>query len=139
MVSRRSFLAGLAAAFALDPERALFVPGKKLISVPAPRVRTLRMLGYEAPAPEDFLSLRFDQWRDIIDPLLETIEVEINHMCGDLMVRPRYVHLALPDYDAVPFAERCTFFKSGFMGRTMLGADVMSGKLILRVESLFEA
>ena len=39
-MNRRGFLAALAgaAAYALDPERALWVPGKKLISIPAPRV-----------------------------------------------------------------------------------------------------
>ena len=42
MTTRRSFLASVAAAlagaaaFEKDPERALWVPGKKLISVPAP-------------------------------------------------------------------------------------------------------
>ncbi len=37
-MNRRAFLAaftGGAAAFALDPERALWVPGKRVISVPA--------------------------------------------------------------------------------------------------------
>jgi hypothetical protein len=40
MVNRRGFLASLAgaAAIALDPDRALWVPGAKLISVPAPSV-----------------------------------------------------------------------------------------------------
>jgi hypothetical protein len=38
MLSRRNFLASLAAAVsAFDPERALWVPGKKLISIPPPR------------------------------------------------------------------------------------------------------
>lgn len=38
MTSRRGFLASLAgaAAIALDPERALWVPGAKLISIPRP-------------------------------------------------------------------------------------------------------
>jgi hypothetical protein len=34
-VNRRSFLAVLAAAFVGDPERLLWLPGKKLISIPA--------------------------------------------------------------------------------------------------------
>ena len=39
MTSRRSFLASVAAALVLDPERALWVPGKKKIFLPpAPRV-----------------------------------------------------------------------------------------------------
>ena len=40
-LNRRNFLSsllGTASAFALDPERLLWVPGKKLISIPAPTV-----------------------------------------------------------------------------------------------------
>ena len=36
-LNRRGFLGALAAALVLDPERALWVPGKKLISIPAKR------------------------------------------------------------------------------------------------------
>ena len=36
-MKRRGFLAALAASLPLDPERALWVPGAKLISVPKPR------------------------------------------------------------------------------------------------------
>jgi hypothetical protein len=35
-VNRRGFLAALAGAFVADPERALWVPGQKLISIPSP-------------------------------------------------------------------------------------------------------
>ncbi len=38
MTTRRGFLAAVTAAFALDPERALWVPGAKMISIPAPRI-----------------------------------------------------------------------------------------------------
>jgi hypothetical protein len=34
--SRRVFLAALAGAFVVDPERLLWVPGKKVISIPKP-------------------------------------------------------------------------------------------------------
>ena len=39
-MNRRSFLSTMlgAGAFALDPERALWVPGAKLISIPVPRI-----------------------------------------------------------------------------------------------------
>lgn len=36
MLNRRGFMGALAGALALDPERLLWVPGKKLISVPKP-------------------------------------------------------------------------------------------------------
>ncbi len=40
-MNRRGFLGVLLAGAVLsDPERALWIPGKKLISIPAPRVRT---------------------------------------------------------------------------------------------------
>ena len=35
-MNRRGFLAALAAAFVTDPEKLLWVPGQKLISIPAP-------------------------------------------------------------------------------------------------------
>ena len=37
-MNRRGFLAALVAGLTLDPERLLWVPGRKLISVPAPEV-----------------------------------------------------------------------------------------------------
>ncbi len=43
MTTRRSFLAAIAATLALDPARALWVPGKKLISIP--RVKPILDLG----------------------------------------------------------------------------------------------
>lgn len=35
-MNRRSFLAAMAGAFVADPERLLWVPGRKLISIPKP-------------------------------------------------------------------------------------------------------
>ena len=45
-MNRRGFIGALAAAaFALDPDRALWIRGAKLISIPAPRLRVpVRML-----------------------------------------------------------------------------------------------
>lgn len=37
-MNRRGFLGSLLAAATFDPERALWTPGKKTISIPAPRV-----------------------------------------------------------------------------------------------------
>lgn len=36
-MNRRNFLAALIAGVAYDPEKLLWVPGEKLISIPAPR------------------------------------------------------------------------------------------------------
>lgn len=44
MTSRRGFLAAVAAAFVVDPERLLWVPGKKLISIPKPAGIPMRLM-----------------------------------------------------------------------------------------------
>lgn len=44
MTTRRSFLAAVAAAFVVDPERLLWVPGKKLISIPSVQRIPLRVM-----------------------------------------------------------------------------------------------
>lgn len=46
-MNRRSFIAGLLAAAALDPERLLYVPGKKRIILPARRRWAGRVIGQE--------------------------------------------------------------------------------------------
>lgn len=60
---RRSFLAAIAAAFvAPDPEKLLWQPGKKLISIPAPpRIALPVPIAWQA-ITEDITSLT-DQWR----------------------------------------------------------------------------
>lgn len=45
-MTRRSFLAAAASAFTLDPDRALWTPGAKTISVAAPTRRELLMPDY---------------------------------------------------------------------------------------------
>lgn len=42
-MNRRAFLSALAAAFVLDPEKLLWQPGAKLISIARPR----RIVGYD--------------------------------------------------------------------------------------------
>lgn len=43
-MTRRSFLGALAAALVLDPEKALWLPGRKLVSIPKRRKRVNRLL-----------------------------------------------------------------------------------------------
>lgn len=40
-MNRRAFLGALLAAFVVDPERLLWIPGRKLVSIPKPRPRFL--------------------------------------------------------------------------------------------------
>jgi hypothetical protein len=39
-MNRRGFLSAIAGAFVADPEKLLWVPGAKLISIPRPRIAT---------------------------------------------------------------------------------------------------
>ena len=43
-MNRRGFLAALAGAFVADPERALWVPGQKVISIPKPAIERPRLV-----------------------------------------------------------------------------------------------
>lgn len=65
-MNRRGFLSFLGAAVAgatLDPERLLFVPGRKLISIPAP---SLSNLDFEYMA-ELYIRPAVVRWADDID------------------------------------------------------------------------
>jgi hypothetical protein len=61
-ISRRGLLGMLAGGLVLDPERALWVPGKKLISIPAPAQSGVwYMLAAEK---ESYLISWDDRWID---------------------------------------------------------------------------
>jgi|GEM_PF-5437520 len=58
-LTRRSFLAAIAGAFVVDPERALWTPGAKLISIPAsiikPEPLNLHISSVYSPVRDAFL------------------------------------------------------------------------------------
>lgn len=64
MTSRRSFLAAMAAACVLDPERLLWVPGAKMISIPA---RPFLAVG-------DIVTIGGIPWRYIVTAEARSIE-----------------------------------------------------------------
>lgn len=70
MVNRRGFLAALA-GLTLDPERALWVPGKKLISIPAPAKVVKRGGSFKLVAFEP----TYEEIRAIADPRVENWEI----------------------------------------------------------------
>lgn len=55
MTSRRGFLGAIAAALVLDPERALWVPGRKHISIPAPVFLAVGDIVQLAPFTERYI------------------------------------------------------------------------------------
>lgn len=83
-MNRRGFLGALAAIMALDPERALWVPRKKLISIPVPVQYlpmgsqppefiveqllndAMRNLGYVRPVTSDQLADMFLEATDLV-------------------------------------------------------------------------
>jgi hypothetical protein len=143
MVSRRSFLGGLAVALALDPERLLWLPGKKVISVPAPRVRTLRHLAVDVPlSPYQPCCIREPfgerEFRAIVETTRGQLESDIKIFCEREMVRPRFQNLEMP-VDGIPYTERFTDHVSGFKSRAMVAYDLNRPQKILRVDALFEA
>lgn len=77
-MNRRGFIGALAAAaFALDPDRALWVPGAKLISIPAPRLRVpVRMLDMGWLSWEDDFRIR--RFSSINRPLAMQYGVDIH-------------------------------------------------------------
>ena len=58
-MNRRSFLSALAGAMVLDPERAIWRPGAKLISIPKPR--EFDMLAAQLRRQQAFQQLHFVQ------------------------------------------------------------------------------
>lgn len=140
MLSRRLFLEGLAAAFAVDPERLLWLPGKKVISIPQPRVRQRHHFGKDLEITNFKLCSEYwppNPYRDHIEEVRDRLEAEIRSFCEQQTVRPRFLPLALPLDGA--YAERCTFHRTGFISRLMICPDIRTGKLIARVDALFEA
>lgn len=69
MLNRRVFLSTLAAGFALDPERILWRPGAKHISIPKPQEGKVIQISFDGGVdpwhPVVFLKLKGDGWVEI--------------------------------------------------------------------------
>lgn len=70
-MNRRGFLATFAAALVADPEKLLWEPNKKLISIPKPSTDWLKMQAIvssrQAPGIIDFINLK-EWWRIEVKP-----------------------------------------------------------------------
>ncbi len=60
-MDRRGFLGALFSALVLDPDRALWVPGKKLISIPKPRPLELHEIALNVESLELALA-QMQEW-----------------------------------------------------------------------------
>lgn len=145
MISRRGFLGALAAAFAGDPERLLWLPGKKLISVPAPRSRQLLYFATDVPAvccsQPGFGPFGSREFRELVEETRDRLECEIKAFCEREMVRPHFRELVLiPGTPHVVLRTvLCTDHKTGFKSREQVAYDFGMGKEVLRVDALIEA
>ncbi len=96
-MNRRGFIGALAAAFVADPERLLFVPGTKLISIPAPRLALTR-------TPFDDLIIR-EALRQLTDNLVLGKLFTRDYYAGENMVKsaidPSVMRLGFGDRVAV--------------------------------------
>ncbi len=79
-MNRRGFLGAIIAGLAFDPERLLWVPGKKLISVPKPRTTIGYLIrevwwgqGVVVRLHEPIFEDSFDYWYDRRDVELLSI------------------------------------------------------------------
>lgn len=134
--SRRGFLGalagGLAATFALDLEKALWVPGKKLVSIPKPRPRNAHYMGVDMVMPSGWSGLRKD-----IEMLKGRLQANIEEVCNREMLRPQYADLVIPD--GLQLVERRVDRDSGFKWRAMVNYDISHAEQVLRVDAMFRA
>lgn len=80
-MNRRGFLSALAAAVAgpmvLDPERLLFVPGRKLISIPVTLGEPFKSVEFEYSA-EEIMFLHEEFWQRYVSPALREFANELD-------------------------------------------------------------
>lgn len=98
-INRRSFLTAAVAALVLDPERLLWVPGKKVYSIPKPEPKTF-ILALHPITKVDWLSIDghvipvenfFFSFPDRDPTLVEITRVTIDPDF-EYVVRARYGH-----------------------------------------------
>jgi hypothetical protein len=138
MLSRRLFLSILGSAAAFDPERLLWMPGKKVISVPALRRKELRYFGRDvelgASVAPTFWGSRpcRSLCRELEDLMLE----DIHARAAAEMTKPTFVELSLPF--GVDRALVWSASHTGLSFRQQMEPNVMIGKLVVRVDCLVE-
>ena len=137
--TRRSFIGMLMAGLTLDPERLLWTPNKKVISIPKPIPVQARIFGIDEfvyyPAAVQNPNLLHDS----IDKMQDRVESTIRLECERAMLRPKFVDLILPLDGSVHFAERSTDSMTGFKSRALVAYDIIENNYVLRVDSLFYA
>ena len=91
-MNRRSFLSALAASLVLDPERALWVPGKKLISIPPLGHRWVKKLISIPPLGHRFLPLAYIT-EAFLRQLKHDMQFNVVPGSGYLHASPRHVYV----------------------------------------------
>ena len=109
MLSRRLFLGILGSAVAFDPERLLWMPGKKVISVPKPHVRTLHHMTVDLLLEPTYLQIplsALSEFCRIKEEQRDSLECEVRAFCESKMLRPSFRDLEIPA--DIPYTDRIT-------------------------------
>jgi hypothetical protein len=86
-MNRRGFLATIAAALVADPEKLLWEPNKKFISIPRPSREWMQMIvnPRQAPGVIDFIDIK--DWFRIKTKVSDYYEVDKDRVTGYLECR----------------------------------------------------
>jgi hypothetical protein len=134
-VNRRGFLSllGGTAVTATDPERLLWEPFKKLISIPRYRMPELRQFGVDIKL-ENLLSLYADDFeRRYIDPAVMILMNRIDHDTAIELSRWRPTPMVLP-YGLDKAEIRTSHAKHPY--RLISGYHIMRGGFVARVDAM---
>jgi hypothetical protein len=164
-LTRRSVLAGIAgsiaSAFALDPERALWIPGAKLISIPKPRAPQRYRFPAQMILTEQFYNsfrkpglaaeeIERDFYLKCIAPLEVSVMNQVERFSNENRLRPNFVKQET-DIAGVELVRGFVFGRHRSQselqskqhtvpnGRVIIAADVRTGERILQVDCLVEA
>lgn len=131
MVNRRGFLASLLAATTVDPERLLWVPGRKTISIPKPFQLERYFFGEVFYVSERVAVDSSDFHAQFIMPAVERVHANMAQAAFRMISKPKFLQLEIPND-----MSHAKHLPGGL--RFMLASDIETGRLMGRVDALVE-
>lgn len=150
-MNRRGFLAalgGAAAGLLVDPEKLLWKPGEKLISIPKPlvlpppRIPQKQLFSVDFDIPDQVLAFdsRESIYRRYIVPAMQTLAERLDHEAAKAGTALKFERLEIPT--CVDRAFRMSFHdKTGQPNkemRVMMDYDILDCRHVGRVDALVE-
>jgi hypothetical protein len=139
--TRRGFLGAVlstvCAAAAIDPERLVWLPGKRLISIPKPRPRSRHLIGVDMWLPKGFYLERnvYERYVAYVAPLEDELLDRIRAFELKHTVKARRVELEMPQYGFDGTAMKSVKVP---YGRVLTATDIVHGQLVMRADCLLE-